>query len=279
MSCKFLRRLLRFRLRTLLIVTTLVCVWLAWHVHRTKEQRQAVAAIREFGGWVYYDYQYPDPSKRSADLEARSPFPTWLVDRLGVDFFHDAVEVNLVYSNEGGKRQDNANRSDAALQFLPALPGLRRLLLTERQASDDALRHVARLRRLEEFFLWDGYDVTDRGAAHLAKLPRLRYVHLSNARLTDASLALFGRMPRLEGLCLQFNCFSDAGLKELTQLDRLESLWVCGSAAEGSAISDEGLQALESLPRLEELGVQHTEVTSAGLERFHQALPGCTVHH
>lgn len=48
---------LRFRLRTFLVVVTIFCVWLGWHIHGTRRQREAVAAIREQGGTVTYSYQ------------------------------------------------------------------------------------------------------------------------------------------------------------------------------------------------------------------------------
>lgn len=46
--CRFRwRRLAQYRLRTLLIGTTLVAVWLAWEVRRENQQRQAVKYLRD----------------------------------------------------------------------------------------------------------------------------------------------------------------------------------------------------------------------------------------
>ena len=55
-----LRRFLRLSLRSLLLLTLIFSVWLAWLVSRAHRQRQAVAAIREAGGWVYYEFEYSD---------------------------------------------------------------------------------------------------------------------------------------------------------------------------------------------------------------------------
>ena len=48
------RRWLRFSLRTLLILTALVAVWLGVQVNRAQKQRAAVAAIQEAGGFVMH---------------------------------------------------------------------------------------------------------------------------------------------------------------------------------------------------------------------------------
>src|SRR5262245_27543001 len=175
------RNLFRFRLRTLLVVVTLVSIWLGYHVHRTNVQKQSVAAIRQYGGWVRYDFQFPsgDYSYSGFDAKARSIVPLWLIDRLGIDFFHDVVQVNLNYSDDSGKREDNKNGSDQALQYLDGLPQLRTLLLSGTQASDDGMRHLAGLKNLEYLFMWDVVNITDAGVAYLRGLKNLHYIHLT----------------------------------------------------------------------------------------------------
>src|SRR5690606_28637527 len=81
----------RFRLRTFLIVVTIFCVWLGWHIHGARRQREAVAAIRDAGGEVRYSYQvkYRQPST------GKSPIPQVLRRALGDDFFHSVVVVEL----------------------------------------------------------------------------------------------------------------------------------------------------------------------------------------
>ena len=121
------RQLLRFRLRTLLILFTILSFWLAKHVTNARHQEEAVNAIREYGGWVRYDFQYPSGrfSHKDFDSKAKSWMPKWALNRLGFDFFHDVVFVSLNYSEDSGKREENHNPSDDALQHLPMLPNLR----------------------------------------------------------------------------------------------------------------------------------------------------------
>ncbi len=269
----------RFGLRALLVLTTIIAVWLAIHLQRTTTQREAVQAIREYGGWVRYDYQFPSGSYGDKDYDGKAlpTVPVFLIQRLGIDFFQSVVQVSLNYSVDSGSRLTNDNQSDAALKLLPSFPKLKVLLLSDHQASDDGLKYVGELRQLEYLYMWDVAAVSDAGVAHLASLHRLKYVHLSTSQITDKSLTIFAGMPRLEGLSLQFNHFTDKGVMQLTGLARLKSLWVCGREDRSNAISDSSLKEIEKLQSLVELGIQNTDVTPAGIARLKIALPGCKV--
>jgi hypothetical protein len=263
-----------------LLAFTGLSLWLGFHVHSTQKQRTAVAAIHKYGGWVRYDFQFPsgEYSWKGFDAKARSSVPRWLVDRLGVDFFHDVVQVNLNYSEDSGKREENHNPSDEALQYLPDFPDLRVLLLSDTQASDSSMQHVARLKKLEHLYMWDVANVTDAGAAHLDGLRNLQYIHLSSSQITDKSLAVFSGLPKIRGLSLQFNYFTNEGLTCVSRCRELEDLWLCGRRERPNEITDAGLKQLEKLTKLTTLGIQNTHVTPEGLDHFSKALPGCKVH-
>ena len=94
---KLKRRWLRFSVRTLLIVTALVAVWLGVLANRVHKQRAAVAAIEAAGGTVYYDWQ--GMPRELAERE-RVPFevishPRWLVRLYGRENLQDVVHVSL----------------------------------------------------------------------------------------------------------------------------------------------------------------------------------------
>ena len=76
------RRLFQFRLRTLLILTTIIAVALGWWSHKARQQREAAAAFRMRGvvTGVVYDFQ-------SHHLEQPRYCPAWLINLLGVDNF------------------------------------------------------------------------------------------------------------------------------------------------------------------------------------------------
>lgn len=277
---EFLLRCLRFRLRTLLVLLTLASIWLALHVNAARRQQKAVAAIRDYGGWMRYDYQFPggEFSHQDFDPQAGSPIPAWLLEQFGVDMFHDVVQVNLNYSEDSGQREENDNQTDEAIAWLPSFPRLRVLLLQGNQISDESMTHLAALKSLECLMMWDANGVSDIGTAHLHGLKHLKYIHLSEAKITDRSLEMFSKMPQLEELSLQFNAFSDAGVSELSSMRNLTKLWVCGAKGRRNSITDASLVALSRLPKLTALGVQNTDVSANGVDKFKRALPGCQIH-
>ena len=56
------RRWVTFGLRGLLLLVLVIGLWLGWAVHKARQQREAVAAVKKFGGWVHYDYEFaPGP--------------------------------------------------------------------------------------------------------------------------------------------------------------------------------------------------------------------------
>ncbi|HVX16288.1 MAG TPA: hypothetical protein VHC22_34195 [Pirellulales bacterium] len=122
------RRFLQFGLRTLLVVTTAVAIWLGFYVERARRQQAAVRAIRAAGGWVHYDFQEQPPGSGTFDIQARPGLPAWLVDRIGEDFLFTVVDVNLVYSNDSGRHEDNLNVSGDTLRHVADLPKLKKLL-------------------------------------------------------------------------------------------------------------------------------------------------------
>lgn len=197
-------------------------------------EAQAAAAIRQHGGWYKLDSD------------------------------GHVVEVNMVYNEEaGGKRTDNhLVDSDGALRAASQFLKLKKLYLTQRQASDEGLSALTGLTNLEEFMVWDASAVSNAGIAHLAGLPKLKVVHVSNGAIGDEALAVFARLPSIESLGLQGNNFSDAGLKHLAGMKRLKSLWIGMSK---QTITDAGVQHLAGLENLERLDLQYARLTSAGI--------------
>jgi hypothetical protein len=64
---------------------------------------------------------------------------------------------------------------------------------------------------------------------------------------------------------------ADEGLTHLEWLPRLQSLGL------GERVTDAGLQHLERLPQLRTLKLARTQITDAGIQRLHKALPNCTI--
>ena len=269
----------RFRLRTLLVAITALGVWMGWYVMAARRQAAAVAEVRKLGGWILYDFEFdtsvPGTSRKP---NAQSAIPHWLLDRAGVDLFHSVVEVNMVYNHPAsGGREDNRQTTDSIKRILVKLPRLRQVLLKDAQGSDECLAVISRSPRIERLYCWDAENVTDAGVAHLRRLRKLKYVHLSNSKISDESLHVFGGMRQLEGLSLQQNSFTDRGLAYLAKLHRLKDLWIDLGETD---ITDAGLAHLQGLKSLETLAINDTHASAEGVAKLQQALPGLkTVHY
>lgn len=266
------RRWFRFRLRTLLIVLTVISVALGLYVRSARIQQEAVQAIRDYGGWVRYDFQFPSGTFAVNDFDANasSGVPQWIFDRLGPDLFHTVVEVNLSFSDDSGQREDNENSSDEALRYVARLPNVRRVLLSGTQATDASMVHLAELRKLEDLYMWDAEEVSDAGVEHLEQLSRLKFIHISNSRISDGSLQVFGRMPQLESLSLQENRFTNRGIAHLIGLKRLTALWIGIGDTE---ITDSAVPYLLQLDSLQTLDLQRTDVTESGIAQLKARFP------
>lgn len=108
----------RFSFRTMMVVTTLICVCLAIWVHQSRRQLEAVAALRAIGYCkVYYDFDpegpYPE-LQRTLNPAAVPDQPGWASELLGIDYFHEAVKAFV-----------GTDDVDLALPHLTQLPGLR----------------------------------------------------------------------------------------------------------------------------------------------------------
>lgn len=120
----------------------------------TKEQEQAIAAIKNLGGSV----------KRDSKL-AGNP----------------VVEVDLCATKT----------TDGDLAHLKAFPQLRKVILTghckereQNHLTDAGLKHLRDLHNLEELDLSWHRNITNVGIEHLEKLSKLRYVDLGATGVT-----------------------------------------------------------------------------------------------
>jgi hypothetical protein len=255
---------MRFRLRTLLIVLTIISIWLGFRVNAARQQARAVAEIgKQRLGHVVYDFEL-----NAKTGQAQSWVPGWILSRTGPDLFHDVVDVKMDLLNDHGPADATLIVSNMRRQ-LASLPRLKRLtVMVAPEASEGCMEAVSHSAGLEFLRCW---NATDAGVAHLNRLRHLTFVGLDNAKLTDESLRTLGRMPQLEWLSLQNNHFTDDGLAHLSNLKCLRRL--CIDTGQ-SRFTDAGLIHLETLQNLEELGLRETLVTPQGVARLQHAVPG-----
>jgi hypothetical protein len=105
------KRFLRFSLRTLLILITVLAVWLGSKMSAARRQKEAVETMLNSGATLQYDYQMKRRVPTTGpfvpnghvgvklpeftfDSNAPLPGPAWLRTKLGDDYFCTVVAVN-----------------------------------------------------------------------------------------------------------------------------------------------------------------------------------------
>lgn len=252
----------RFKLglRALMLLILAFGLWMSGQVNAARRQHRAVAAIKEYGGFVHYDHEFVGGNV----IPGREPRgPRWLRERIGDDFFRTVTYVNLCFEG-GGKGQLLTERKDPTI--LPAigeLPEITYLLLQEGQATDASLTSIRGLGKLKELNIVRAEQLTDAGMAHLAGLKSLEKLSLDGAKITDAGLTNLNDLRRLKDLYIwsHYGAISDADLADNPQAGD-------DSAPEdlNRAITDAGLAHLSRLTGLEGLTIYNGDFTDAGLD-------------
>jgi hypothetical protein len=149
-------------------------------VRAARVQQEAVAAITNAGGFVYYNWERED---RRFDHNIRPRLaPGWLVDHLGLDYFGHVIEV-------AGCGRD----TDAVMSQVSRLRQLEVLHLNQAPLTDRGLAQIKGLTHLASLYI-SGTHVTDSGLVHLKGLTSLKDLECCIEAVTDDGIAC------LEGL-------------------------------------------------------------------------------
>jgi hypothetical protein len=178
----------QYRLRTLLVVMTLLAVWMAHISHRARQQKLAVEMVRRLGGLAEYDYEGPtffyssNISRRTRLTHvvfATPPLhgPIWLRNFLGNDYFQSVEAIDL----NGSLATDNN------LSVLVGIPNLKMLSLNGTKITDDGLAYIKNLNKLEFLYLCNT-SISNRGLEHLKELTNLQILDISHTKVTDEGI-------------------------------------------------------------------------------------------
>jgi hypothetical protein len=181
------RRSFRFSVRGLLVLILVIGCGLGWiaHVVRSgRDQRRAVAAVYQAGGWVLYDTDWDEGQATSA---WKPRWPRSLVDRIGVDYLGAVVFINL-----------HDRGTDAVMAQVGRLTHLKQLHRPGLAVTDAGVAHLSRLKELELLSL-NNTQVTDAGLAHLTGLKGLTWLRVAASRVTDAGVRTLQKsLPNLQ---------------------------------------------------------------------------------
>jgi Leucine-rich repeat (LRR) protein len=283
-------------------------VGLGWIVRSAHIQRDAVAAIKNAGGTVAYNWEW-DHGKRILGGEPWAP--SWLVEFTGVDFFGHVTHVGFegrsrpadtVLAEVGRLNQlqrlwlsntsviteaelvdlngltkiafvvvNSSQVTDAGPVHLNGLANLSILSLEGTQVTDAWLVHLKGLTNLSDLSLY-GTQVTDAGLVHLKGLTNLSVLDLRDTQVTDAGLVHLRGLTNLSTLRLGGYHVTDPGLVHLKGLTNLSTLWLwCPQ------VTDLGLVHLKGLTNLSILSFGG-QATVAGMNELKQALPRLKIY-
>ena len=268
--------LVRFRLRTMLIGVTILCILFA----RAAAWRDSLAADEELRTAVEQRSTRQNGSYEDAWLP-----PSWLPESLAKigDLGHLFNRVYRVVNNDSMltdetfpilARAENLRVveidsnsgaiSPKQLELIGNLSNLERLdaqQLTD--ASVYALRQLKNLRSLKLSYSGDG-GVTDAGMAEIAEsFPKLTILHLASDHVTDEGLKRLIGLSELTDLDLIGAKITDAGIHELRALPHLKNLFLSRSDDEETKIDD--WPSLNELTNLESLTLKECRLATIRL--------------
>ena len=254
------RRWVRISLRSLLILTTLLAVWLAILSRRAYEQRIAVERVFAFGGSVAYDYQFDPTGKRIRSSSSPSGW-LWLRRLIGDEYFQDVVHIGL------NKKKVN----DSDLRLIGRLKHLKSIQLNWTQVSDPGLAHLSGLRDLTSVGFAES-RITGAGLRHLTNAQDLHMLVVEDTEVGDDGMAAIGELKDLRILNLSETRVTAAGIQHLVSLQKLVTLSLGDTPLDDSAVPH-----LATMKALRELQVTGTQLSGEGIATLSAALPMCQV--
>jgi len=133
--------------------------------------------------------------------------------------------------------------------------------------TDAVLARIAELDHVTALALGGSRQLTDDGLLHLARMPQLQHLNLSEypgGKLTDRGLEVLRHLPNLRTFEMTWQRgITDAGVANLRFCDQLERVDLMGSPT-----GDGAIEALQGKPRLRYFS-SGRRVTDAGLPLLH----------
>ncbi|MGI9470700.1 MAG: leucine-rich repeat domain-containing protein [Rubripirellula sp.] len=143
-------------------------------------------------------------------------------------------------------------------------PNLTELVLYDTKCTDEAMRQVGKLRRLEYLDV-DGTNITNLGVAHLSDLTNLQTLDLQRTAISDPAIKSLSKMTKLSELRLNETQVDGSGLIHLQKLPKLETLTM-----DGTRLTDQQIPILVKLTRLRSLSIDATRVSPVGTAALSQ---------
>jgi Leucine-rich repeat (LRR) protein len=207
---------------------------------------------------------------RGGQQQSRQPVTPQL--ETDVKFLNEAIELVKAGRTSTIDISRHPNIGDEQLKALRGLKGLRFLRADNIRVTSRGLEHLATLPDLQGLWL-SNTAITDAGLKRIARIKSLRVLVIDRVRITDNGLAALVQLPNLEHLSLWRNYITDAGCRHIGRMSELRHL-----SLDETKVTDAGLKHLRHLKNLEYLSVWRTDVTDEGIRELKRALPELNVN-
>jgi hypothetical protein len=226
----------RFTLRVVLVLVTVHCVGLAIWTYRARKQKVIVERMNQANIEFTYDHQ--------RQARHRSSVPRWLLNNVGVDFFHSVEAIRV------GQFDANRAESEDILRDLSILGGLKRISIESKTITDREATLLESHTRLEELTI-------------LCHEHHGMGLSLHTPPLTDSTLEMIARLPRIKLVRIEGLHFTAQGLRSLAETRSLEVLCVHHCKPD---VTREDLRMFRESKRLRHLNVTRYRYGNPGFD-------------
>jgi len=197
------QRWMRFSLRSLLLLVTVVCVLLGMHMQHVRTQRDVVAKLKALDVAFFSGVYGYDQSFATWPLMQNEPWwKVWLVEHFGIDHFSSIVIARLSPDDIDNGVPGHLER---IVDQLKRLPRLHTLYVRESypiRFSPNVFRQIARLKQIESLDIRYG-SVTGEWMEPLVVMPRLRSLHFSETgELQDSAYKAMAAIKSLRSVAV-----------------------------------------------------------------------------
>lgn len=272
----------RFSLRTYLVTTTALGIWLGVKVNRDMELERALTGLLEAGGHFRVSGQ-------------RADFPWgFSIDQHHLDFFDLATPLdnsNLAHLEAIppvallSLGLENTGITDESLGPLGRFTYLKTLSLgnatymsgdvipnrPQNHITDEGLRAIRGLSELHGLQL-GGTDISDDGLQYLSHIDNLYFLELPGTDITGTGVSHLRSLQKLGSLDLSGCKITPEGFEEILKLKTLTSLYL-----RNTDLTDQDLDRLSRVPQLQILDVRNNQISNNAIQRFRQTNPKCRI--
>lgn len=148
------------------------------------------------------------------------------------------------------------------LRYVSELTELKSMTINSTPVGNDIVAQIIDLPKLEYIVLWNA-GLTDEAVERLSQKSSIKQLGVGANKITDASMPHIKQMSQLTFLSLGDTQITNDGLKEIANLTNLTFLGIAATH-----VTDDGLVHLQKLTNLTRLNIFRGKITSAGLRHI-----------